>query len=494
MTQHDEYDIIQDTSAPPQRTLSTMTWISLIVAAALIAFSIGLAVGTLRSRTGRVASVAPPTPEATAIAIVGLPTDVVTATIATVAATASPTPTLTLTPTPSPTVACTLPVDGQFATGYDPAELGCATAQAAIYWAAWEPFERGAMFWRSDTNQAYALFHDGVWTPVDQGWDGQEIPSRGDPPPGLRAPIRGFGYAWALRDDLFNRLGWATSEEKGFCATIQPFERGFMMVSSTVEYCQDNLYNTAREPGWTPLQLVVRNEGLWRNLAQPAVITVPDAQVSRPAANGWVVATSLTPQLDADFAEWPLTWSTISAVVQGAEYYAGARDLSGAFQVAWSNEGLYLALRVVDDRHQSGPPGTDLWQGDGLELHLDRQLQADFANLLADDDDYQIGVSFGPQRNQLVGYRWLPLAKEGAFTPGGTVRAGDRGYDAELFFPWSLFEVTSSDLAPRLFGFLLSLNDNDQDAPAQQTVLSTSARRTTYNRPDEWGTLILALD
>jgi hypothetical protein len=160
-------------------------------------------------------------------------------------------------------VACTVPVHEAFAAVYDPAQSGCATGEGFITWGAWEPFERGAMFWRSDTDRAYIFFNGGEWVQLDEGWDGQEIPSRGEPPPGMEAPIRGFGYAWATRDDLFNRLGWATAEEMGFCALIQPLERGFLIQSSTVEFCQDTLYNHAREPGWQPLNLLVGDDGRW---------------------------------------------------------------------------------------------------------------------------------------------------------------------------------------------------------------------------------------
>jgi hypothetical protein len=113
------------------------------------------------------------------------------------------------------------------------------------------------MFWRNDTNRTFAFFNDGRWAPVDERWDGQPAPSRGDPPAGLRAPERGFGYAWAIRDDLFQRLGWAADQERGFCAVIKTFDRGFILQSSDVEFCQDNLYNHARAPEWKPLLMVV---------------------------------------------------------------------------------------------------------------------------------------------------------------------------------------------------------------------------------------------
>jgi hypothetical protein len=492
MTQHDDYDMIEEPRRGPGRTLSTTQWVTLLVAVAIVTFSIGLAVGTLTSRFGRGAADPVVTLPAdlttpTAVAISNTPAVTATATTSTALPVATPLLTPTLTAAPSPTAACTAPVDGQFANQYDSAGLGCPTGPAAIHWAAWQWFERGAMLWRSDTDQAYALFEDGEWAQIAQGWDGQEIPLRGDPPPGLQAPIRGFGYAWATREELFNRLGWARTPEQGFCALIQPLEQGFLLQSSTVEFCRENLYNTAREPTWTPQPLTATAGG------SPPVVPPPaaNAAVARPEANGRVSAVAATPRLDGDLSDWPDRWTPVTAVVQGAENYSGAQDLAGIYQLAWSAEGLYLAVRVGDDRYRAGPVGTDLWQGDGLEFHLDRDLPGDFAVPEANGDDYQVGVGFGPSRSQLIGYRWLPVAQEGAFSPTGMVVAEGEGYTAELLLPWSLFGLPTGAPTARSFGFMLSLNDNDQDAPAQQSVLSTAPRRTTFHRPDEWGTLIL---
>jgi hypothetical protein len=527
MTQRDDFEITEPAPQPPRRT-PPINWWTVVIALVILAFAAGMALATLANRSARPTGAVTPT-ATTVIALIGAPTETVTATVA---VTNTPggggiiTPTLTSvtpTPTPSPTTTaiptqtCNQAVDPQLAPLADPA-LGCATGTAAVYWAAWEPFERGFMLWRSDNNRAYAFFQPGDWQPINERWDEQALPSRGDPPPGRQAPVRGFGYAWAVRDDLFSRLGWATAEEQGFCALIQPFEHGFLVQSSTVEFCQDTLYNHARAPGWQPLQLIVLDSGQWRkqaaappaatplpNPATPTVSTLtptPGAAAPtptgageqltlRPEGNGVFVAYRANVQLDGNLSDWPGEWIPVVAVVQGAENYSGPADLNGAFQVAYTTEGLYIAMRVEDDRYRSGPAGTDLWQGDSVEIHLDRDLVGDFSIPQANGDDYQVGLSFGPARNEVRGYRWLPTDREGAFTPAGAVIAQGEGYTAEVLLPWSLFDLTSADLTRRTFGFMVSLNDNDQAEPAQQTVLSSAPGRTTFNRPDEWGTLIL---
>ncbi|MFZ2422460.1 MAG: sugar-binding protein, partial [Anaerolineae bacterium] len=74
----------------------------------------------------------------------------------------------------------------------------------------------------------------------------------------------------------------------------------------------------------------------------------------------------------------------------------------------------------------------------------------------------------------------------------GQAVATSRGYDLEALIPWDAFDVTADQLADNMaFGFNLSINDNDGSEPAQQTVLSSSAARTTYDNPSQWGTLVL---
>ncbi|MEZ4716252.1 MAG: hypothetical protein R2851_09210 [Caldilineaceae bacterium] len=131
----------------------------------------------------------------------------------------------------TPTPACTIAVSETFAPLNPGAELGCATGAASIVWAAYEPFERGAMLWRSDTDDVYAIFDDGDWELVNEQWSGQEPTGRGTPPPGLVAPARGFGYVWNAMTSL--RLGWARDAEKGFCAEKSGIHRRTPLPAAT---------------------------------------------------------------------------------------------------------------------------------------------------------------------------------------------------------------------------------------------------------------------
>jgi hypothetical protein len=192
-----------------------------------------------------------------------LPTILPEQTVMAIAAAPTVTPSATLMPTSQ--VICTQAVNSRLALVYKQNDLGCAKTEGAVVWAAWQPFERGYMLWRQDENQSYAIFDGGAWAAIAERWSGQAIAGRGTPPPELWAPEREFGYAWGMNDDLFNRLGWAKTKEKGFCAFIQLFEHGFILQSyDSIEFCQDELDNYARSSDWTPILFAFTDDGRWR--------------------------------------------------------------------------------------------------------------------------------------------------------------------------------------------------------------------------------------
>lgn len=512
-----------------------------LIIAAIVALSVfivvaaGLALSTFRQRagsTGRDWTPAPTRGPATAIAAATAPAAITAA--ATAAATAAPSPTPaaaavtataaasptsavrietptappteTLTPTPgaSPTATaaaaatatasatpCGAPLALELSGLYNRAASGCPTGDTAVVWAAWETFERGSMLWRSDTDTAYVFLADGRWYALAERWDGTEPPGRGEPPAGLQAPQRGFGWAWGTDDALFTDLGWATDTEQGFCAQVQPFEHGFLLRSSAAASCtSEGLYNYATAPEWGPVTLAVYDEG-WR-AARPPDVIIPGGAAGRPEGQGLFPATQAAITLDGAPDEWPDAWIPAAAIVEGAAAWRDETDLSAAFQVAWGRAGLYLAVVVVDDLYRAGPPGTDLWQGDGVEINFDRDLAADYGHTESDADDYQIGIGFGPEMALPFGYRWLPFAQEGPLGLDGAAMTTEDGYTCEVLIPWSIFGLAPAALAPGLtYGFNVALNDNDSDAPAQQTVASASPGRTTYDNPTQWGTLVL---
>ncbi|MBN1639979.1 MAG: hypothetical protein JXA09_01995, partial [Anaerolineae bacterium] len=140
-----------------------------------------------------------------------------------------PTP---LPPTPSPTP-CAQAVDERLADAAAAvsARLGCATGPALETPSAVQVFELGVMLWRLDARRIDVLLQDGTWAAYDDTWEeGQDTHDPGlIPPEGRVQPVRGFGKVW--REQLGGAdawIGWATGEEVGGGAIIQPFAGGLL--------------------------------------------------------------------------------------------------------------------------------------------------------------------------------------------------------------------------------------------------------------------------
>lgn len=502
MPEVDDFDIVRDDELdrPPR---SSWLWIAITAVIALFAFAVGAAFVVLNNRIGPSTPSTPTAQITPSPAAAGLITATLTAT-STITLTPSATPTVVMTPTATPTTTptppCAIAPDPRLTDLHVEAELGCARTAAGQVWSAWQTFEGGSMLWRSDTDTAYVFYANGTWFPVTERWDGATPTGRGDPPPGLQAPVRGFGYVWSNREDIFRGLGWATAAEKGFCALTQDFDRGFILRSSDVPSCTpENLYNSATAADFVPVALAASEAGRWHGdaaaqLPEPQTGAPPAETTTRPPAQGVYTAPRLEGvTLDGDFAEWPADWLPLNAIVYGPDNHTGPGDLSANFQVGWNANGLLFAVRVNDDVLRPGPVGTEQWRGDGVEIQFDRLLPEDLTSTFADADDYQIGVTFDEADATLRGYRWLPFSLEANLGIPGAVVTSDQGYSLEFILPWHLFEVPVATLSPdRSYGFNLAVDDNDRELPVQETVLSSSPARVTHDDPTQWSTLRLA--
>jgi hypothetical protein len=102
----------------------------------------------------------------------------------------------------------------------------CPLTQDTI-WAAYEPFERGLMVWRSDTREIYVLYADGRYETFEDTWqEGDPVSVPGTPPPGLHAPVRGFGNLYAQHHHVRQGLGWATAFETGYTMRVETIRGG----------------------------------------------------------------------------------------------------------------------------------------------------------------------------------------------------------------------------------------------------------------------------
>jgi hypothetical protein len=133
---------------------------------------------------------------------------------------------------------CSSPVASPFTNAYNTVQqrLGCpVNGGSAIIGMATQPFERGNMYWRSDTQQIYALAANGQFWQVADTWN-ESLPSE-DPafaaPAGVLQPVRGFGLVWRSNAAIRDALGWATQPEAQYNGFWQDFERGAMFVGNS---------------------------------------------------------------------------------------------------------------------------------------------------------------------------------------------------------------------------------------------------------------------
>jgi chitinase len=171
--------------------------------------------------------------------------------------------------------------------------------------------------------------------------------------------------------------------------------------------------------------------------------------------------------------------------------WAGPQDLSGQVWAGWTPEGLYFAVKVVDDAHVQQNADANLWHGDYVEWQFDTQLEKDRDKKSMNSDDYQIGVSAGDFAGvPPFAYAWFngpdgagPIAIQQAQT-----KTSD-GYILEVFYPKELLkDITIEEGA--IFGMNVSLSDADDPAIGQKAMLSTSSTRT-YADPTTFGAITL---
>lgn len=150
-----------------------------------------------------------------------------------------PMPTLapTSTPHPEPTPTCPS-VNGPFADEWYAIQdqVGCAMGDAVEGVIVEENFEGGKMFWREafDQERSPVLFNDGTWrfyhhTRFVEGSPEFSCVDANTPAQCPPTPKRGFGMMWCNIPELRERLGNAVDCERGYYATMQTFDNGFIL-------------------------------------------------------------------------------------------------------------------------------------------------------------------------------------------------------------------------------------------------------------------------
>jgi serine/threonine-protein kinase len=204
---------------------------------------------------------------------------------------------------------------------------------------------------------------------------------------------------------------------------------------------------------------------------------------------------SSAPTIDGDLNEWIGVTPVLAAhrTFEDASW-DGSEDLTAAWQLAWDNSNLYLAVTVTDDIHAQNQSGNLIFQGDSVDMQLDTNRQGDLSSSLS-SDDFQITFSPG-DFNGLPpsAFRWT------ANDNGSIVNAPDHGiivqaqrtetgYIIEAAVPWRDLNMTPS--TGMVLGASFNATDNDRVGTAVQEVFYSHVASRTLLSPNTWGTLTL---
>jgi hypothetical protein len=181
-------------------------------------------------------------------------------------------------------------------------------------------------------------------------------------------------------------------------------------------------------------------------------------------------------------------------------------DFSGHFQIAWTPQGLYLAVSVVDDHLavKDWPKPGDRWNNDSLQIYFDTMGDARSRQQHGfDENDYDYAVH--PSADGLhseVFRRLSPDPQLGLATTAPPDNAitedipsafsrNENGYVYEIFFPAKyLLPIRLAE--GQGFGLGLTVNDKDEaDGPRRSSMTNLLDGQDCFLRPHLWPYVLL---
>lgn len=117
---------------------------------------------------------------------------------------------------------------------FRPSPDACADRESEEVFIIEQPFERGRMVYRGDSDRLYALFNDGqepAWAVFQNRYDPAIHPERDENYPFLQ-PIARLGYLWRTNDRVRSRLGTPLEPEVAYDGFVQEAQDS-VYISST---------------------------------------------------------------------------------------------------------------------------------------------------------------------------------------------------------------------------------------------------------------------
>lgn len=127
------------------------------------------------------------------------------------------------------------------------------------------------------------------------------------------------------------------------------------------------------------------------------------------------------PRIDGDLNDWP-RWAPINLrrqdqLVSSWRKWGGPEDASARVYTAWDDQFFCVAAEVTDNIIASSVEGFEMYKNDGLEIYMDADFEADYAQRFYSNDDNQFGAFL--ERGKPVAWRW---SHEAGYFPGASVQ------------------------------------------------------------------------
>lgn len=214
------------------------------------------------------------------------------------------------------------------------------------------------------------------------------------------------------------------------------------------------------------------------------------------------------PPIDANLEPWSNMPAVVLAgsgsVVRRPDLWKGNDDLSAKVRFAWDNNALYLAVDTTDDQFYQANTGFDTWNGDGIQLGIDLDIDKKVVKSGNDLNDagnrhryegFTLALTkAGPQvfrtdsydptlfKEDLVSASDLPLAVK---------RVGDHTvYEAAI--PWRTLGKSDPPHSGERVGVALSVNDVDSASQPEPKAVGLFGGINGHEPTDSYGVLTLS--
>lgn len=199
-----------------------------------------------------------------------------------------------------------------------------------------------------------------------------------------------------------------------------------------------------------------------------------------------------TPKIiDGDMTDWNNRFvkvSGINSISAGAMNWEGDSDLSAQAQFDWDSHYLYCLFDITDNipinnKFSEG----DIWKGDGVELAISIDPNADTNRTSYTDTDFQIGLSSGDYIS-IKPSIWIFRKNMAPQDASIRVKPTKKGYALEAKIAWkelgNFVPIKNSKI-----GFTFAVDDLDK-MESRETQMLWSGDYLFYKDPSVWGSAI----